>query len=1187
MKKLYFLFTLLLSMIGATNALAEEITVEINSRTGEWTAGTSVSWAKEWATVSEDPRITIKNLTGENNMAYWDKVNIQFYNSQAYSGTSKTYEFRVSAGYLITGISLDFVKYARPADVNGAHDVTGIVGISFDGVNVFENESYEEFVHAEITGIEESAVGMIVSGANPGVFANTKDIVVTLEKQGEEDAAITELSAIVEEYEAYKYNFNPGDEPGNYNAEAVAAFQQALDDAHEAVDGGDPDADPLTADDYRKLGQDIKDTYEAVLASRNTTYVLADGYYRIKTAAKYRTTESVIDEETGEETVNTIYKDKYMYSVLEGTTIYGRWGTPEDISTDCPTLWKIENKEEGLDILNMATDARFNNISRSANATMSINGENLMAIEPVITLDGITSANIRVATQDGANGVYLHQGGHGMSASTNYEGTGNGAYLVGWYSTLSAANEEFHPGGSEWQFIPVTEEEAQAIIEAYKPIKDETLMRERYKMMVADATTKIEIARDIKSDVSDFALIVDETQFSSPFSDSEEGTNFAALLDGQNSTYWHSDWHHGSQPNGTHYLKVEITDADVDAIALTFTRRPVTNDHITEWAVYGTNNSYEPTDTIDKATCEPLATLSTPYGNNTETITTKAFETKGYKSLLFYINATTTSRGYGHVSEFQLYKAQIIDSPTTQYKVMGDIAKNLDDVLTAQANINIDELTVEQYNTMKEAYDAFIEKFVDPTELRETLANVQGASDGIVLGSNPGYWSDNSTATTLANTVEAAKAYDVAGSFTQEQSDTYVADLTAQAEAIMEAANKIQTGKWYRIRFASEQDFDNHGWDKIAGYNESQNFEPLWDKYLAVCNYVASEDNPAGYEIEALNAEDATIGENIFFDDDEDIEEKDMSLFRFVAVGDSAYYLQNKATNLFLKAAGTSGFVTLSVHPSLFNVKAIGYGFNIIAAKAIDGANQNYLHAQKQYNILVTWNAYTVGSASGMYIEEVEDVASDYTGEEFNVSALEGEISTFCFPVEVESEDGGMYGVQVEGTTIKLFPMEKAEAGRPFIYILGETENYNEENEREMVVFKHGYDFVKEPGTSEALKGTFSSVVLDRGEAYASGNTFVVNTIRKDTPIVDERVSVGANKAYISSEEGFALDAELTIEIDGSIEDGIAETLNKVAKSGEIYAIDGRLVSNKGNVNDLRRFGKGIYILNGVKVVVK
>ena len=32
---------------------------------------------------------------------------------------------------------------------------------------------------------------------------------------------------------------------------------------------------------------------------------------------------------------------------------------------------------------------------------------------------------------------------------------------------------------------------------------------------------------------------------------------------------------------------------------------------------------------------------------------------------------------------------------------------------------------------------------------------------------------------------------------------------------------------------------------------------------------------------------------------------------------------------------------------------------------------------------------------------------------------------------------------------------------------------------------------------------------------------------------------------------------------------------------------DGKLVSSKGNVNDLRRFGKGIYILNGVKVVVK
>ena len=512
-------------------------------------------------------------------------------------------------------------------------------------------------------------------------------------------------------------------------------------------------------------------------------------------------------------------------------------------------------------------------------------------------------------------------------------------------------------------------------------------------------------------------------------------------------------------------------------------------------------------------------------------------------------------------------------------------------MLEAQKSLEIDDLTKEEYETLKAAYDAFIEKFVDPTELRETLASVEGAGEGVVIGTNPGYWSDKSTSTTLSNTIAAATDYDKAGAYTQEQTDKYVADLKAQAETVITSANTIKEGKWYRIRFASEADFEAHEWDKIAGYNENNTDDPLWGKYLAVANYEALEDPEEGqkpYEIEPLDAEDASLGENIFFVADGDIANKDMSKFRFIAVGDSAYIIQNKATNLFLKATSGSSTVTLNAHPSLFNVKAVGYGFNVISAENINGTSQNYLHGQKLYNVLVTWNAYTLGSASAMYIDEAEDVAGDYAGEEFNVAALQGEIATFCFPVKVAATEEGMYDVKVDGTTITLIPMTEAAAGRPFIYVhSGELEGYNPDNERELTIFKHGYDLVAEPQTDNALKGTFETTTLDRGEAYAEGNTFIVNTISKNHLIQTERVTIGANKAYIAPDPKFAADAELTITIDLDGEDGIAETLTKVAKSGAIYTIDGRLVSKKGNVNDLSRYGKGIYILNGVKVVVK
>ena len=1200
MKKLYFLFALLFSIVGGAMA-QDEVTITVNMENGKWISWNGVEanpWARTWFSTTT-PAISIctavggqnaqnyvtdirgKEFYAANNMSVWGtaKSDLMFFTK--FGSADAPYEITVASGWYLTAVEFDFNCANNRDENDGSLEV--ILG---DGEPV-TSTSMDDIQHVSwINEADDEEIYSIqftprrIEGTYN--FARTSNFTVKVKKMPEEAAALAELTGILHTYEKYRYAFMPGTEPGNYDPAAVQAFTQAIDDAHNIVDGGDPDAPAPTIEDYKNQGQLIKDTYEAVLKARNMTYTLADGYYRIKTGLQYTKTETVTDEESGEETQVVTNPEKYMYSVLEGEKFFARWGTPDDAATDCSILWKVTNKEDGLDIVNMATDTRFNNVARSTNAAMSLSSENLIALDPVITLEGTTYTNIRISSQDGAQGLYLHQGGHGG-------GTGNGGYLVGWYTSLTAPTsdaETFKLGGSEWQFIPVSDEEAQAIIEAYGPIKDETLMRERYKLMVSDAKAKLEIARDIKSDVSDEALITDESQLSSPYSDSSEGTSFAALLDANTTTYWHSDWHNGSQPNGTHYLKVEINEADVEAVALTFTRRAVSNDHITQWAVYGTNDTYEPTDTIDKANCELLATLNTPFTSNTETITTDAFYTKGYKSLLFFINATTSNRGYGHASEFQLYKATIIDSPTTQYKVMGDIATNLESVLNQQADIEIADLTSEQYEAMKVVYDAFIEKFVDPTELRETLANVAGVSAGVVNGDKPGYWSDSNVGATLAATVAAADAYDKAGAYTQEQSDKYIEDLKAQAEHIMTVANSIKEGKWYRLRFASEQDFEDHGWDKLAGYNAANSDEPLWDKYITVAHYEKTDE---GYVIEALDAEDANLGENIFLDADEDIDDKDMSMFRFINVGDSAYIMQNKATGLYLQATSGASIVKLNLHPSLFNVKAIGYGFNLIAVKDINGESQNYLHGQKQSNVLVTWNAYALGSASGYYIEEAGDVEADYEGTA-NVGVVYGAMNGFCFPVEITNiSEGQAWSVtSVEGNNISLCKIEdKIDAGRPFIYIYGETADYVEDDEPEHVVFTVNPQVIaREAQAGDALKGTYTQVKIDRGDVFCKGNQLVVNKVGKDDIMVTYTY-VNANGAYITGETPLDPNAELIVNFDKEAVDGIQTALNQVAKTGEIYTIDGKLMNRKGNLNDLQRYGKGIYILNGVKVVVK
>ena len=154
-------------------------------------------------------------------------------------------------------------------------------------------------------------------------------------------------------------------------------------------------------------------------------------------------------------------------------------------------------------------------------------------------------------------------------------------------------------------------------------------------------------------------LITSTSQLSSPYTDPTVGS-LAGLIDGNAGTFWHSTWQGGSVAAGTHYLQVEMPSHEDIEAAFRFTRRSsADNDHVTEWGVYGTNDF-----NAEKADCEQLAEIETPFIYKTETRVSDVFSTKGYAYLRFYIDNTagtgiTATRGYGHIAEFQLYPAEV------------------------------------------------------------------------------------------------------------------------------------------------------------------------------------------------------------------------------------------------------------------------------------------------------------------------------------------------------------------------------------------------------------------------------------------------------------------------------------------------------------------------------------------------
>jgi hypothetical protein len=85
-------------------------------------------------------------------------------------------------------------------------------------------------------------------------------------------------------------------------------------------------------------------------------------------------------------------------------------------------------------------------------------------------------------------------------------------------------------------------------------------------------------------------------------------------------------------------------------------------------------------------------------------------------------------------------------------------------------------------------------------------------------------------------------------------------------------------------------------------------------------------------------------------------------------------------------------------------------------------------------------------------------------------------------------------------------------------------------------------------------------------------------------------VNVVSNEAYLIYGTNMVspdVDYDLAIQLDGRVADSIKETVEKVSAKGSIYSLSGRLVKQNGTLGDMNSLAPGIYILNGVKVLVK
>jgi len=312
----------------------------------------------------------------------------------------------------------------------------------------------------------------------------------------------------------------------------------------------------------------------------------------------------------------------------------------------------------------------------------------------------------------------------------------------------------------------------------------------------------------------------------------------------------------------------------------------------------------------------------------------------------------------------------------------------------------------------------------------------------------------------------------------------------------------------------------------------------------------------------------------------------------------ASYAIQNKATGLFINAKdANNNEVLLKTVPTIFKHEALGYDRNLLRGSKINGTSVNNLHSQNSNHRLVTWSSTEPSSNSALVIREAGAV--EPSAFSFYKNIKPGKIMTWCNTVTLANEGEGTAYIGLgkytndEGQAfLALKEVETILAGQPAFYIYGDTTNYkkNEEDEEAMkFTIPEDTEFAFEPSyTVNGFEGTLQDHSLSPEEIYFSGNhpVCIASTgyYIAGTSVV---LSIGAvTDVDPEGEYDFSICLDETADDATGIKD-VSAVVKKISEPGNVYSIDGKFLRSNATLNSLKALGKGTYILNGVKVVVK
>lgn len=978
------------------------------------------------------------------------------------------------------------------------------------------------------------------------------------------EAYLEDLSVLYEKVK--NLNYKGGTDPGCYDQTLVANYEKAKEDARYLIfESLSP-----TEEEAKACLEALEDAYFSILNADEAP--VHEGYYRIKSAFTAFITSQ------GEDAIKTIYADNSSKM---------KWKNLDE--TDATMVWQFIDRKDGTWLMYNLGTAQYvdaaKSTGQSAVYTMTDDSTNCG-----VTITGIGQSQFNLIPD-----VYaIHTEGHS-------DGAGISGNIVGWNGGVN--------GGSAWYIESVPADQ----IDEFIAIGEQNKLNRDLENLYSKASQKYAIGSsfDINTDpanwlvtTADYELdklvAISNADHNEWHPDAPDGAGIPGLLDDDVNTFWGSCWS-DPQPDTTQYLQFKLNKA-VSGFAVYLTKRQNQPNQATQLDFYVSNDTTDAKGWIKAGSITGLP-ASTDNSGNGLTYQSNGIDLDGtYQYVRVYWKS---ANGFTHFTGFHFQEAVL--SPDCQNVKMGEIADNLKAQLKNAENlINEGTATQEAIDALQAAYNAYVGELADPTELKAQLASITTyaenaatpsmlANDGSVefTANYPGVYTDENKNALLA-VVDEVQAYidanDGSGTYTKDDIKTNLEKLNNAFATFKATAPQLNltspdnAGLWYYISYS--QHYFNVTGKAQDSKGEGENLQIRKGKVYVKVDLANDAFNDAKINVTGNKSlEDLDVND-------------DMAKWRFVAMGDSAVAIQNKGTGLYIgeKTGGNAG---LSITPVAFKVSELGYATFLFDGYRYNGAKTNPLHVQTDGQVLVFWANKDLGGGSCFDIEPTsEEATSIYTTPNIE-NVVSGQLYAKCYPVSVSfaGDNINFMGAAYEIATIDQEKKELTltassddyiEAGKPFFYIAGGNEIVPATQDTTLMFLELADDKViaPQPKTVNGLVGNFYKTEVAAGFGVIKNDEGV-----QSIGATGKNEAIGWNTAYIdasqiqNAEQPGEIVVPLTGDLTTSIKDAI---LNAQLGNVNVYSIDGILIKKNVKASEATKgLAKGIYIVGNKKVAIQ